>query len=426
MTQPLVFTIGIYHNRYLPGGHRVMHAVLSITATGDAVSGGLAPTAAQVIMIDCSGSMGGEKITEARLATTTAVDLLRDEVAFAVVAGTTTARMVYPPTETMVPASKVTRAEARTAIKGLTANGGTAIGTWLELANRLLDGQTEEIKHGILLTDGHNVHQKPHELAATLQRCRGRFGCDVRGVGRDWSAGTLREIADALLGTADGLPSASALNEEFQAMTEAIMGKAAADLILRVRHSRGARVVFLKQVHPYVHDLTDRRLGGDELHDDYPTGSWGAETRDYHLAVELPPETRIGDEVLAAHVELADGDTVLADGLIPAIWTDDVALSTKINDRVAHYTDQVELDTAAQEGFAALRTGDHETATAKLGTAVRLAAESERSDTLRLLAQVVDVIDAPAGTVRLRPDVDQVDAEMAQVRSRKTVRWRAR
>src|SRR2546421_4998913 len=135
MTQPLDFTIAVYHNRYLPGGHRVMDAVISVSAVGDGIVGGAGPTAAQVIMIDCSSSMGGEKITEAKRATTVAVELLRDEVAFAVVAGTTTARMVYPPNETMVPASAVTRAEARDAIRALVADGGTAIGTWLELAN---------------------------------------------------------------------------------------------------------------------------------------------------------------------------------------------------------------------------------------------------------------------------------------------------
>src|SRR5262245_59589624 len=211
MTQPLDFAIEVYHNRYLPGGQQVMHAVLSIAATGDAAAGGLAPTAAQVIMIDCSGSMGGEKIDEARRATKTAVGLLRDEVAFAVVSGRKAATMVYPSTETMVPASPVTRAEARKAIMGLHASDGTAIGSWLELANRLLGGQSAEIKHGILITDGHNQHQKEHELARTLERCRGRFGCHVRGVGEDWSAETLWEIAEALLGNADGLPKPAEL-----------------------------------------------------------------------------------------------------------------------------------------------------------------------------------------------------------------------
>jgi len=62
------------------------------------------------------------------------------------------------------------------------------------------------------------------------------------------------------------------------------------------------------------------------------------------------------------------------------------------------------------------------TATAKLGRAVQLAEESGHSDTAKLLGKVVDVIDAPTGTVRLKAKVAGVDAEMANVRSVKTIR----
>src|ERR1044072_7922138 len=140
------FELHVDHNKYLPDGGRVMDAVVSVSALG----GGRraqAPTSAEAIMIDCSGSMEGEKIIEAKRAVNVAIDQLRDEVPFAVVAGNESARMVYPPGETMVPASPVTRAEAKSAIRKLHAEGGTAIGTWLELANVLLAGQDADIKH---------------------------------------------------------------------------------------------------------------------------------------------------------------------------------------------------------------------------------------------------------------------------------------
>ncbi len=105
-----------------------------------------------------------------------------------------------------------------------------------------------------------------------------------------------------------------------------------------------------------------------------------------------------------------------------ANWTDDTALSTKINPRVAHYTGQAELAAAIQEGLAARDAGDVETATAKLGRAVQLAEESGHTDTAKLLAKVVDVVDAPTGTVRLKQKVEGVDAELANVRSVKTIR----
>jgi len=55
---------------------------------------------------------------------------------------------------------------------------------------------------------------------------------------------------------------------------------------------------------------------------------------------------------------------------------------------------------------------------------VRLAAESGREDTAKLLGRVVDVIDADSGTVRLKRGPDAVDAEIADVRSTVTRRVR--
>ncbi len=110
--------------------------------------------------------------------------------------------------------------------------------------------------------------------------------------------------------------------------------------------------------------------------------------------------------MLAARVSLVAGSPsgaeVLGQGLVRAIWTDDEALSTKINSRVAHYTGQAELAAAIQDGLEARKQGDEETATAKLGRAVALAHQSGNEDTAKLLAKVVDVVDVETGTVRLK------------------------
>ncbi|MFI9815895.1 VWA domain-containing protein [Saccharothrix variisporea] len=422
MSQPSPgFQITVDHNKYLSAGQQVIDAVISVSS-GDKRKGP-APTAAQVIMIDCSSSMGGDRIVEAKRATAVAVDMLNDGVAFAVVAGTETARMVYPPTFGMVAASPSTKEEARKAIRGLWANGGTAIGTWVDLADRLLAEQEVEIKHGILLTDGHT--QRPQELDATLKRCRDHFVCDSRGVGTGWAAATLMAIADALHGSARGLPDPEGLVDEFRAMAESFMSTTIANVALRVWHPQGSRVRFLKEVHPHRVDLTDRRTDVTDQTGDYPTGSWGAETRDYHLSVELPPGKEVGEEVLAALVGVVSGDTELAGGgLVPAVWTDDPALSTMIGPKVAHYTGQVELGEALQSGLIAMRAGRDEEAAAQLGRAAQLAERSGRVETLEMLDKVVHVDDAASARVRIRREMEEVDREMLELQSRTTKRWR--
>ena len=110
-------------------------------------------------------------------------------------------------------------------------------------------------------------------------------------------------------------------------------------------------------------------------------------------------------------------DKVLGKGKILAVWTDDTALSTRINREVAHYTGQAELADAIQEGLEARKAGDVETATAKLGRAVQLATETGHSDTAKLLAKVVDVEDARTGTVRLKRKVATVDEMTLDTRS---------
>ena len=153
-------------------------------------------------------------------------------------------------------ASAATRAEAKAAAARLIANGGTAIGTWLDLARTVFERSQSEVKHAILLTDGQDQHETREQLLSYLRRCEGRFICDSRGVGNDWVADELRLVASTLLGTADGLENPSDLPAAFEAMTGAAMGKAVADVALRVWAPAGSRIRFVKQAFPQVEDLT--------------------------------------------------------------------------------------------------------------------------------------------------------------------------
>ncbi len=420
MTEPAGFTVEIDQNRYLPAGVGRVDAVVTVTAP----EGAPAPdTGLEMIILDCSTSMSGDRISAARRAAAEAIAQVRDGVAFAVIAGTATAAQVYPESGTAV-ADARTRAEAAETVKRLRANGATAIGTWLTLAGQIADQHACALRHAILLTDGQNGERQAMFQAA-LDAVVGRFTCDCRGVGTDWRVDELRAIASALLGSVDIVADPADLAADFRAIIGAAMEKTMADVALRLWTPRTAQVRFVKQVAPTIEDLTDRRTPSGNLRGDYPLGSWGgAESRDYHLCVELQPGAVGGQAVAAARVSFVRGDEVLGRGDVLAEWTDDTALSTRISRGVALYTGQAELAEAIQEGLAAHRAGDERVATARLGRAVALADETGNEGTARLLARVVDVLDAPTGTVRLRSGVSKADTMTLDSRSTKTVRVR--
>jgi von Willebrand factor type A C-terminal domain/von Willebrand factor type A domain len=97
MSQP-DFAVEISQNEYLPEGGDDVNAIVAATSPDTVPVAAADTSSAEIIIIDCSGSMRSPqtKIMEARAATAAAVDVIRDGVAFAVVAGTDQAQPVFP------------------------------------------------------------------------------------------------------------------------------------------------------------------------------------------------------------------------------------------------------------------------------------------------------------------------------------------
>ena len=430
------FSASTYQNEFLPADATEVHAVVTVTSSGG--DGTAAPAAvpdkAVVLIVDTSGSMGqpNTKIRAARHALAASLEELPDGTWFAVISGSHEAMCVYPPTyatgepPSLARADASTRAEAVEIAKQLRPEGGTAISTWLDMARDVFAGHPEAIKLAYLLTDGRN-ESEPHEnLEAALRRCEGVFQCDARGVGSDWEVAELRLITSALLGEVDIIAEPDQMDDDFRAFLEGALGKAVADVRLRVWAPQGSTIKFLRQVSPNIDDLTAKATPVNPLTGDFPTGAWGGEeSRDYHLSVNVPPG-KVGDEKLAARVSLVVDGQPVSQALVKAIWTDDHALSARISPQVAHYTGQAELASAIHEGLEARKAGDDDTATVKLGRAVQLAHESGNEGTVKLLQKVVEVDDPATGTVRLKRGVAAVDEMALDTRSTRTVRVTAK
>jgi hypothetical protein len=420
------FSAEVYQNEFLPAGGTDVHAVVTVTCAGAGEAGRSGEgEAAEIVIVDTSGSMQGTKIIQAQQAAAAAVDTILDGTWFAVVAGTDGASRVFPypnAMTAMVQMEPAAREEAKRAVSRLVAGGGTAMGAWLRLSKRIFESMPQVAqRHAILLTDGRNQSEPPEILAQSVRDSQGYFQCDCRGVGADWDVAELRGVASAMMGSVDLIPDARAMTTAFTELMQQAMGRGVAEAQLRVWAPQGAQVLFVRQVSPTVEDLTGRRIDVNPLTAGYPTGAWGDESRDYHVAVRLPAKP-VGSEQLAARVQIAVRDQVVASGLVKALWSDDEALTTRISPEVAHYTGQTELAAAIQDGLAARAAGDEATARLRLGRAVQLAQATGNEEATTRLKKVVDVEDAATGRVSLRRDVDRLDEMALDTSSTKTTR----
>ncbi|MFC5729689.1 MULTISPECIES: vWA domain-containing protein [Nocardioides] len=421
------FTAAVYQNEFLPDGGTDVNAIVTITCKGAGTAGQSgAGEAGEIIVVDTSGSMGPATMAAAKDAAQAALAEIVDGTWFAIVAGADRAMLAYPPVSSgpgMTRMDAAARHDASAAIGRFVGSGGTAISTWLDLAGQLFASVPEVTqRHVLLLTDGEN-RERPGRLDEAINRATGYYQADCRGAGTDWQVAEIRRIAQALLGTVDIIPRPDQMRAQFQEIMRTAMSRGVADAKLRVWSPQGAEVLFVRQVAPTVEDLTSRRTPVNPLTGEYPTGAWSDESRDYHVAVRVPAKA-VGQEQLAARVQLALGDDVVTQALVKATWSSNSELTARIDKQVAHYTGQTELAQMIQEGLAAKAAGDEATATTKLGRAVQLAAETGNDEATSKLRKVVDVESEKDGTVRLKRAVDKADEMALDTASTKTTRIR--
>ncbi|MFJ6479743.1 serine/threonine-protein kinase [Streptomyces sp. NPDC091682] len=297
------FTMEADYNEVLHPEATEANAIVTVTGTGAAPDDtAAAAPRALVFLLGLSDELCEADFRAVRAAVGAAVDSLDEDAAFAVVAGSDHARMLYPDTMRLVRATAEARAEARVALAGLEPIAVAAFGRWLRLADRLLAGHGEAVRAAVLLTDLTATAESPEELSAVLASCAGRFTCHARGIGTDWEVAQVRAITTALSGTMDIVmdPSApaSGLTGELISLVARTRRAFARTLALRIALPGGCRVRFVKQLTPTVDDLTGRgyQLGPGVT--EYPIDVPDDDSCDYHLLFDLPPG-RHGDEDVA-------------------------------------------------------------------------------------------------------------------------------
>lgn len=396
-----------YNPHLLPGTSR-LEALLTLTAAlADTPAAAPAPARVFGYIIDCSGSMEGDKLLCAKLALYRQLDLLQDGDRFFIVAFNHEARSLVPLTSM----TAQVRRDARGLLEQVRAVGGTVMSAALRGANRQFGEAPGGLCYAQLLTDGQNDDGDAKALAAAIAECQGRFQCDAWGVGVDWEPAQLRLIAQGLLGRADAVTDPVALEQAFREALGSAQGRGLGQVRLRLQTPRSCRIASVQQQSPEIVELLGLAVpGGDGRSVDVPLGAWGSESRDYFVVAELSPQDE-GEEALAFRSKVLyvhhGADSEIDGGRVIAHWTADLALAGDIDPQVAHYNGQQELAESIREGLAAKYQGDLTKATLLLGRAVQISAASGNAAVTQRLGRVVEILDAPLGTVRLRPGVDK-------------------
>jgi len=401
------FTLQLSQNKYLAPSDDRMDVVLTVRVGDAGAAAAGPPPTAELLLVDCSSSMDWPptKIEAARHACRAAIGSLRDGVLFGVAECTGRARLVYPAAPPLAVAGERTRREAKAAAAGLIAGGGTAMSTWLDLARDVFEKTPAEIRHAVLLTDGKNESDRGGALEAALDRSRGQFACDARGIGDDWEPRDLQRIASVLRGSADAVLEDSELAGDFRQLVERAMGRTVPDLRLRLTTMPYSGLRFVKQVFPAEVELTSQ-CHSDGRGFELPTGAWGDELREYHLCldVEVGELTRYEDRLLGSVTLFAGADEAVGEQqAVVGYLTDDLALSSVPDDNVARVTGQAELGRAVRAGWEAFERDDRVVAAREWGTAVRLATELGNAEILKRLGRLIDVGDD--GTVAIKDGV---------------------
>lgn len=390
-------------------------ALVTVEAQQSERGAAAAADAAEIVIMDRSLSMHRQgKLQQAKGAVEAAIDALADGTYFAVIAGNHDTEQVYPGGGELECVSARAKTEAKVRVSNLAAAGGTAMGTWLTLADQIFGQVPDAVRHAVLYTDGINEHETTEQLGTALRACRDHFVCDVRGVGVDWDQRELRQIAGALQGKVEAIIDIADLRRDFTRLIEHAQRLHVPETYLRLTLDHRFRLEAVRQIRPTESDLTSHVMPQDGGVVDIPLLAWGDETRDYLVVLRVHPGSLpYDDEVRAARVDIVSG-RLTAEAPVPCAAAVAVTVrrqshrdSGPANVTVRQAQDLMRLGEATRAGIDAYQRGDTETAVRELTVAVGIARRLGASAHLARLRRLVTIDEH--GEVRLRPGISRAD-----------------
>ena len=306
----------VYQNEFLPDGGTDVHAIVTVTCTGAGAAGQTGGGRRRRDRHRRHVRLDGRRSTIGGRQAGRAGGAGRDRRRHLVrrrSPATTRRDLAYPPATGPAHGARWTRRPGRRpgapcrALRARTAARPSAPGsTWPARCSPRSRRLAQ--RHAILLTDGENQTRRPSSSTAAIAAGHGASSSATAAA--SGSTGRSRRSAGSprpCWAPSTSSPSPSRWPPIPGDDAGSRWRRGVADAELRVWAPQGAQVLFVRQVAPTVEDLTARRAEVNALTGGYPTGAWGDESRDYHVAVRLAAKA-VGQEQLAARVQLAIGE----------------------------------------------------------------------------------------------------------------------
>lgn len=242
------------HARLSQSGPRTTYVMLEMTASPTSERGRAPLNIA--LVIDRSGSMKGSRMRNAIEAAVGLVDGLAEGDVVSAISFDTQTQLVVPATE--VTASS--RSEITDALRGITLGGDTCISCGIERARTELLVTHDRVDRMIVLSDGRANHGvvDPAGLSRLAERARqDDLAITTVGLGFDYNAETLSQLASSSNGAHHFVPDEAALDDVFAAEARAAASAVAAECMAEIELSEGVELV---EVVDRAHRREGRRL----------------------------------------------------------------------------------------------------------------------------------------------------------------------
>lgn len=282
------------------------------------------------LVLDRSGSMQGQKLTQLKAATRRIIETLTPEDIISIVVFDDTVEVLLP----AMPAAD--QGALLGAVDRIQEQGGTAMSLGLEAGMRELqkNATPDRLSAMLVLTDGQTWGDE--DTCRSLATTMGTQGIRITalGLGDEWNEKLLDDLADATQGNSDYIASPDQITAFFQRAMQQVQGIAVTQARLLLRLVRDATPRAVHRVVPKIANLGATPLGLHEVSVNLGDLTYGTGAS---VLVEMMVPTRTTGAFRIGQAELHFTPV----GGAPQMIKQDVMLEFVADAAAAQYTPQV-------------------------------------------------------------------------------------